>query len=69
MQKGIYNTCNCKDSSNNGTNVDQELENVFLRVSVVNCYRRYLIIEENEVFSIVIVNLIGCSQLESLCCE
>ena len=69
MYEGIYNTCDCKDSSYNGTNVYQELKNVFFRVGVVNRYWRYLIVEKDEIFSIVIVNLIGCSQLECLCCE
>jgi hypothetical protein len=60
----IQDARNCKNSSDNGANVDKELEKVFLSIRISDAIGRHLILKLNEAIEGVLIDLMGHFELE-----
>ena len=69
MNQRVYDSSHCEYASDDGTDIDQELEDVLLRVRVVDGDWRDLIVKYDQIFCVAIVCLVRRCQLERFCDE
>ena len=66
MYDSIDDSSHGEDTTNDGTDVDQELEKIFLSIRVFDCIGCHCVLEFDDIVMSIGVNLVGCLQLEYL---
>lgn len=64
MDQAVNDASQGEDASNDGQHVDQELEEVFFRVSVLHRKGRHLVVENDNAFEGGVFDFARCRQLE-----
>ena len=69
MNYWVHYSCDSEDASDYSTDIDQELEDIFLGVGVMHCDWSNLVVEKDNVFWVLIVSFIRRIYLEGFSCE